>query len=425
MPVEAVFAVKLIVSFLLCGVIAGVLHWRARLEPLLVPHQNWVLAGLVVAMRVVPFVAVFLVLNETPRGDIGFFYGKATLAARGKLVYRDFWSFHSPVFSYILAIPLFFWHSPKALVLLMGIGDVVCLWLTHRFYAARQPDAFWRSVVYLLLPGPLIICLLGGQEDIWLWGFGLWAMLIWQRSGQGFVVGLVMALGLLTLKITFVLIVLPMVILMQPFGQKQAFLGTLLLVGIPALLLLYSQLGWLFLMPVQHADLPFSPNLVSVLRPLADDFLGNTPIKTLNLAGMVLTLSLAGWAGYRFRHKPLARAFPALWIITFGGLMLFQTSAMAYYLYVYMLAIVFELTDFTKLRSVALLLFINLLVVSQPYIYIKLNQPKFTSLAMLGNPALLLEYALEVLFVGCVIAYIRLAWLRLQRLQATDSELSL
>lgn len=412
-PVELVFAVKVVATLGLSGAIALLLRYRSRLEAGLQTRQSVVLISLVIAMRVVPFVLVYGVLNETPRGDIPFFYWKAALAQQGKLVYRDFWSFHSPLFAYILALPLYVWHSPKAIVLLIGLGEVLCVWLTYRFYRTTQSDAFWKTVVYLLLPGPLIICLLGGQEDIWLWGFGLWAVRVWQRTGSAFGVGLVMALALLTLKVTFVLIVFPVFFLMQ---QRTPFVGALLAVGLPAVLVLYAGLGWLFLMPVQHAELPFAPNLVSVLRPLTGGWLAGVPIRTLNWIGMSLTLLLATFTGWWFRRKPLDRVFPALWIITFGGLMLFQPSAMAYYLFVFLLAIVFELTNLTNGRQVGMLLVFNLLVVVQPFVMTYSGQPMFNSPAMLREPLYLLEYGLELAFIGCLLYYLRQAWLRLSAL---------
>jgi len=411
MPVTTVFTVKLIVSLFLYLAVWLTVHYHRQLQPLVENRQGIILTGLLFALRVVPFVVVFLVLNETPRGDIPFFYWKANLAHQGKLVYRDFWSFHSPVFSYILALPLFLWNNPKALVALMGLGEAICLWLTYRFYRKTAPiDAFWKAVVYLLLPAPLIICLLGGQEDIWLWGFGLGGILLWQRRNSAFRLGLLMALALLTLKITFILIVFPLFFLIQ---AKIRFVGALIAVGVPALGLCYLIFGWEFLMPVQHAELPFAPNLSTVLRPFSFGLIERIPLKLLNQLGMVLTLSVAGYTGWRFRGKPLEKVFPGVWVITFGTFMLVQPSAMAYYLFLFLMVLVFELTSLTNPRQVLLLLAINLIVVIQPFVFVYLGQPFFNDFKALGQPLYLLEYALELAFVGCTLVYIRRAWRRL------------
>lgn len=411
MPVTTVFAVKLFVSFFLCVAAWLTVRYHRSLQPFVENREGLILTGLLLAVRVVPFVAVFLVLNETPRGDIPFFYWKADLAHQGKLVYRDFWSFHSPVFSYILALPLFLWNSPKAIVALMGLGEAICLWLTYRFYQKTAPaDAFWKAVVYLLLPAPLIICLLGGQEDIWLWGFGVGGILLWQRSGSAFRLGLLMALSLSTLKITFILIVFPLFFLIQ---DKIRFIGALLTVGIPALGLCYLLVGWEFLMPVQHAELPFAPNFSTVLRPFSFGLIERLPLKLLNQLGMGITLSVAGYVGWKFRAKPLEKVFPGVWIITFGTFMLVQPSAMAYYLFLFLVVLVFELTTLTNPRSLLLLLAINLLVVIQPFVFVYLGQPLFNDFKTLSQPSYLLEYTLEVAFVGCTLVYLHQAWERL------------
>ncbi len=411
MPITTVFTVKLIVSFFLCVAVWLTGRYHRQLQPFVENKQGLILTGLLLAVRVVPFVVVFLVLNETPRGDIPFFYWKADLAHQGKLVYRDFWSFHSPVFSYILALPLFLWNSPKALVALMGLGEAICLWLTYRFYRQTAPvEAFWKAVTYLLLPAPLIICLLGGQEDIWLWGFGVGGILLWQRTGSAFRLGLLMALALLTLKITFILIVFLLFFMIQ---DKIRFVAALLTVGIPALGLCYLIFGWEFLMPAQHAELPFAPNLSTVLRPFSFGRLERIPLKLLNQLGMAITLSVAGYTGWKFRGKPLEKAFPSVWVITFGTFMLVQPSAMAYYLFLFLVVLVFELTSLTAPRQVLLLLTINLIVVIQPFVFVYLGQPLFNDFNALSQPLHLLEYALEVAFVGCTLAYIHRAWRRL------------
>jgi hypothetical protein len=414
MPVLLVFLVKLVVTVLLSAAVWFTIRYRTRLQSLVETREGLIIALLLVALRVVPFVAVFLVLNETPRGDIPFFYWKADLAHQGKLVYRDFWSFHSPLFSYLLALPVFLWNSPKVIVALMGVGEAICVWVTYRFYRRADPrGAFWKSVVYLLLPAPLIICLLGGQEDIWLWGFGVWAVMASRGGRDAFRVGMVLALALLTLKVTFVLIVFPLFFLLR---DKVRFTGALLAVGVPALAVCYFVFGWLFLMPVQHADLPFSPNFVSILRPFTFGWLERVPLKYLNWFGMALTISVASLAGWRFRDKPLDRVLPALWVVTFGTFMLVQPSAMAYYLFLILIVLVFELTDLTNTRQVALLLLVNLLVIVQPFVYVYLGQPQFNRFSALTDSWNGLEYALEVAFVACVTTYVGRAWQRLEKI---------
>jgi len=363
-------------------------------------------------------VIIYLVLNELPRNDVPFFYEKATKALQGGMVYRDFWSFHAPLFAYLIAVPLWFWHSPKAIVLLMLLVEGLTVWLTYRFYRRRNPEAGLLAMLYFILPAPLVICLLGGQEDIALWLFGLLTMQVAYRkenraSGAGFAIGLIMAAALLTLKLTFVMIAFPVFFILR---DKLRWIAGLAIVGIPALVILYSLMGWLFLMPVQHGELPFSPNLSTVLRPFLGVIFNELPLKTLNWVAAVSTIGLLSAAGYRFRNLPYATAFPAIWVMAFGLFMLLQPSAMAYYVFIYLVAAVFELTPLNNTRRLALLLLINLLVVIQPFVFVYLDQPYFNSFRQLNSPLLILEYALEVATVGCVAAYVWLAYRHLVEL---------
>jgi hypothetical protein len=402
-----VFTAKFIFSLLLSGLIWLVLRYRTALDARVRGHEiRWLLA-LWVLMRLVPFGGIFLLLGEAPRGDIPFFWSNATDALQGKLVYRDYISYHAPLFTYLLALPLRLWADARALVALMVLGEALTLGVTYRFYERTRGGAFWPTAVYLLLPAPLIICLLGGQEDIWLWGFGVASAGVYHRTRDAFRTGLVLASALLVLKVTFVFILLPAFFLLPRRGR---LVGALLAVGVPTLGLLYALMDWAFLMPVQQGALLFSPNLWSVLRPVLDPLFEWFELKQLNFVGLLFTVLTSAWAGYRFRYLPYDRALPALWIIAFAAMALFQPSAMAYYLFTYLLAVVFELIDLRQSCDVLALLVLNLLVISQPFLYTQLDTPIFRDASFLSRPLLLLEYGLEVAFVAMQVWLLRRAW---------------
>src|SRR5690606_31793262 len=119
MAIITVFYIKLIICFFLT---VGV-YFLVRKKDLLVRWQQgqdkvYFLSGFLI-FRVIPWIVVFLVANQEPRGDIPFFFGKAIHAKVGEMVYRDFWSYHAPLFPYIISMPLFIWHTAKAIVALM------------------------------------------------------------------------------------------------------------------------------------------------------------------------------------------------------------------------------------------------------------------------------------------------------------------
>ncbi len=408
-----VFAAKFIFAVLLSLALFVLLRYRPRLEPLVAGREGTLLTGLWVVFRLVPFWAIFLFLGEAPRGDIPFFWSNATDALAGKVVYREYISYHAPLYTYLLALPIRLWADTRALVVLMMLGEALCLWVTNRFYRQTRSNAFWPALTYLVMPAPLIICLLGGQEDVWLWGFGVASAWVYLRTRDEFRTGLILAGALLVLKVTFVFVLLPAFFLLP---RKGRFLAALAVVGVPTLAVLYGLMEWKFLMPVQQGALLFSPNLWSVLRPLIDPLFEQFELKRLNFIGLVFTVLTGTYAGYRFRHLPYPRALPAVWIIAYAAMTVFQPSAMAYYLFTYLLAVVFELIDLRRSRDVLALLILNLLVITQPFVYTRLETPVFDTFAKLRQPLFALEYALEVAFVGMQFWLLRRAWQHLTRL---------
>ncbi|WP_128545945.1 hypothetical protein [Larkinella soli] len=423
-PVVLVFAAKVAVSLLLTLLVLLFVRFRSAVLAYVQAREDSVLGLTFTVFRLIPFILIYLVLDELPRNDVPFFYEKATKALEGQMVYRDFWSFHAPLFSYLIAVPLWLWHSPKAIVLLMLLVEGTTVWLTYRYYRTHNPEAILLAILYLILPAPLVICLLGGQEDIALWLFGLLTMGVARRRGQsgkgaGLSIGLIMAVALLTLKLTFVMIAFPVFFLLK---DKIRWIAGLALPGIPALVILYALMGWLFLMPVQHGELPFSPNLSTVLRPLIGVFFNEIPLKTMNWVAALATIGLLSATGYRFRNLPYAAAFPSVWIVAFGLFMLLQPSAMAYYVFIYLIAVIFELTPLNDGRRIGLLLAVNLLVVIQPFVFVYLDQPFFNSFGQIDTGLRLVEYLLEVATVGCVGAYVWLAYRRLRQLEKEPTD---
>jgi hypothetical protein len=257
--------------------------------------------GLLVC-RLLPFIAIYLVLHQTPRGDVPFFWGKATVAYKWGLVYRDFASYHAPLFSYIITLPLLLWYSSKAIVLLMVLIEAAIVWGTYRTYRTIKTDTLKSVVLYLVLSGPMIMVILGGQEDIWLWGIAVWMLYYYRRTkDDGLGLGTRFSVGLLTIKVTFGFWLFPLWFLLKKQGM---FLLGMIVVGVPSLVLLYAVMGLDFLMPLQMTANLLTPNLFTVFRPLITAISGHGPdLAFFSWAGLALTLSVATWITYQARNK--------------------------------------------------------------------------------------------------------------------------
>lgn len=354
----------------------------------------------ILILRIIPFVLIYVVLNQTPRGDVPFFWGKATVAYDWKLVYRDFASYHAPLFAYIITLPIALWYTPKAIVLLMVLIEAFIVWGTYRTYKNKTPNALKSIMLYLLLSGPMVMVLLGGQEDIWLWGVAVWMLYYFQRTQhEGFGLGTRFAVGLLTIKATFVFWLFPLWLLLK---KRWQFLWGMVVIGVPSLAVLYWAMGFDFLMPLQMTTNLLTPNLFTISRPLLTAILGHAPdLPTFSWISLAFTMSAAMWLTYQIRHKPLRQSLPLAFLATYISMTFFQSTSVGYYAFTYMLPLVFELIDWKKRQDVAVLLFFNALLVVQPFLFTHLNSPTYDDISVLTHPLYLLEYTFQILNVAC------------------------
>ena len=402
MPILTVFYVKLLLNLALTAAIVWVLlkpelfyRWQ-RQQEMLVFSAGFLL------FRLLPWIGIFLILGEDPRGDVPFFFYKAEAAKLGGFVYRDFWSYHAPLFAYIISLPLWLWHNSRVIVLLMVVVETAILWLTYRTYKSQKSNALQLTYLYWLLPAAFMYILVDGQEEVWFWGA---ALLMWRytrRHPQNYEigVGVLFALALLTIKVTFIFFLFPLMIIVK---RPVRLLVTMAAIGVPVLAFLYWQIGDLFLRPIRHTEQLMTPNLFSILRPFVELFITFDPKEStmLNWIGLVFTLLIPSYMAYRSRGRAVADLIPGLFVATFVCMMIFQASAPGAYLIAFLITVVFELIDIKNPWHIMVLLALSWLTVVQPFVYVYNGQPSYTTFGMLGTPIYLLEYSLQVLNVAC------------------------
>jgi hypothetical protein len=398
---EVVFLNKLILSVVLTACMAVVLRFETPLRALLSKHPLFSFGLVFSLLRLLPFLIIFIWVGFEPRSDVPMFFESARAAQQGLFVYRDFESAYSPLFAYFTALPLYCWYSPEAIILLMIVIEGFCLWFTYRYFNTQS--ALFYSLIYLLLPAPFVLVVLGGQEDLWMWAFVLWA--IWASRKPNFELGLgvILGLGLLSTKALFVLL-LPGVFLFV--NHRFKLVVGLLLVGIPALLVMYWQSGLLFLSPIQQANDPRTPNIWSILHPLTDGLIPLGP-KYLNWIGLLSILTLSSFMGLRMRQRvAFGSFFPVYFIVTYVWLMVIQQSSLANYAYIYLMPLLFWHSRLQSTVHWFTLCLFNVVVVIQPPVWWGLGMPCFHTLAELTKPVHLLEFILEILLVLCLIKFL-------------------
>lgn len=401
----SVLALKGGLSLLLCLLFVVAVRYKLLILKLTNQNQTAWFWLLVLGLRLIPFGVVYVVLNQSPRSDVPMFYEAASSAKQGLFVYRDFESAYSPLFAYLTAIPLLVWNSPKAIVLLMLFVEVMVLWFTFRFQ--QSSDSLLKTLLYLLLPAPFVLIVLGGQEDIWMWGFGLLSMWAWQKKSDELWLGIIFGMALIVTKALFILI-LPAIFFFV--RHKIRFVLGLLIIGIPTLVFMYYYSELLFLSPIQQANDPRTPNIWTILHPLTNGFIPLGP-KYLNWIGLLSILVITIFATFKLRKSTIYEGFlPLMWTLTYGVMMIVQQSSLSNYAFIFLMPMLFSLIDITDRNTRVILLLFNLAVVIQPPIWWGLNMPLFHHLSDLFVPIHGVEYILEITVIACLLYLLSSSW---------------
>lgn len=386
-------------------------------------HHILTLWGSFIALRLIPFVLIYLVLDYIPRNDTDFFYHKALAVLQGKLVYRDFLSYHGPLFSYLISLPLHIWNNAKVLILFMALIEFVIVVATYRYYRPTYKNALLMSVLYYALPLPLMSIVLCSEEDVWFWGLGLLTLAVTHRQNSSFWIGILWGLGMIVIKSMLIVLLVPLFFLVR---DKVRYVAGLALIGIPSLVILYLIMGDKFLMPIQHSGNHMPPNFVSVTQPVLSGLYDHFTLPQLNTISLLITLSVASYVAIRYRHLGYQRVFPTFFIFTFGFFMMAQPSAPGFYLFIYMIVILFELVELDDRKFIYQLLLLNVLTVVQPISGILYTgNIMYNSWSLvLSTPGRMFDYGIQVVEVYLFIVVIRRSLSRLENMKQSTIDSS-
>lgn len=322
--------------------------------------------------------------------------------------------YHAPFFPYIISVPLFFWQNPKALVLFFLIGEFITLQLTIRYLKLfiNSEKVIYLSNLYLLLPAPLIIVLLGGQEDICLWGVFVSGLIIYFKSKNIVYLGLILSILLIALKFTAVIIFIPLFFMLEIKDKIKLVFS----VAIPTFLtlgLFYFKVGDDLFMFIKHTEDPYSPNLYSVSSPVFSTLYQHFNLTQLNWIFLLLLFALLAFVGFSFKKLPLPEALPYVWIISFGLFNVLLPASMLYYTFIYLIAIWFYLVKQDSKINLLIFLIFNTLIITQPYLFVKQGGIIQSNFSFFTNKIQIIEYFTELLSVVLILFYCFQSWKKL------------
>ncbi len=405
----SIVVIKVVLSLLLLLAAGGVL-WRKEFLQKRLADKNvprWLTLGWVL-FRLLPFVVVYIAAGIAPTSDVNGFWDEGSKASQGMVVYRDFWSPYSPLYAYYLGAWLKIWYDPRMIVLGMTIMDALALWVSWYLYRTRLSGAefLYKALLYYLLPGSLILCVVGAQEDVWMWLFVIVAYLYRQRTGRVEVYALVLAVALLLTKAIFVLILVPLFFLEK---DKVRFVLVMAAVGGLSLAILYPLVGWEFTQPLDEADTLRAPNVLSVLNPWFFNHLG-VGQKIWNWVGLVVSVGAGVWTSWRFRAAGFPELISRTWVALYATMMVIQQSAYSNYIFLFLIPLVFFVVDWRSKTQVGLLLLFNFLCVVHPSYWWRLGMPKYLVPSDIwSSPVLALDYLMQAAIVGLTGYFVWLA----------------
>lgn len=397
---------SLVKTIIVIGLTATVLLLfanRWRVGPFLQRNERVTTCTTFVLLRLVPFLCVYVVLNQEPRNDVEFFYRKAEAALQGQLVYRDFLSYHAPLFGYLISLPLLLWHNARVLVLLMAVMEFIIAKATLRRYRTTADAPVVWFVLYYLLPLPFVAMVLCGQEDLWMWGLCLLSLALAPGRRFSLRLGMLWGVGMLTIKFMLIVFLIPVFFIVP---NRFQYVAGLLLVGLPSMAILYALVGMDFLMPIQHSSLPMTPNLVSVLRPVLGAWFEQISLTCLNWAGLLVTIGGVSFVGHRFRSVGCARLLPLLYVFTFS---LFMVCLPGFYLFTHALPLVFVvLSEGLGKRAWPAFAVLNVLIVVQPILSVIYNkQDLYNEWSLVNGPVEWADYLMQCVEVGLLLHLLR------------------
>lgn len=406
-----VIVAKTIVSLICISLVGILLAYRTAIEQWIARQNERLLLGCVwVATRLVPFIVIFVIIGFTPFSDLDGFYNQAREAVQLKMVYRDFYCMYSPFFPYVNALALGFWMDKKAIIFIMILIEGGALWTTNRYYRALLPSSerIFKSLIYLLLPGSLVFCVFGGQEDEWMWFLLISAYLVWQRTKRVEWFGVGLVVGFMFTKAVFILVG-PALLFLVPKPVK--WIVAAVVAGVLCLGALYYFTEFLWLeQPLHEAATLRAPNWLSILNPLTFGML-HAGAKGWNWLGLLTTVGVGVGLAYRLQKVDFVRAFSAVFVVVYGTMMVVQQSAYSSYIFIFLLPLTFVWVDFSNRKEIVMFLLFNVLSVVHPSLWWRLKSPYYSSpAAIFAQPMYILDYILQVGVVICTIYFLRMVW---------------
>jgi hypothetical protein len=412
-----VLVLKVLLASFLTLIIVVAYFMRQRYPVVqVILNRRGVLLLLIALLRLLPFTLIFLVVNIGAQSDVtAYFWPQATSALSGEVIYRDFVSHYAPFFPYLLAAAVSIWYDPRAIILLMILIESSILLTTHQIYTSQRAANHrgFAAFIYLCLPLPWMMIVLGGQEDIWLWGAGI---LIYSliRARHTAWAGVTTSLAFLSTKALFAIAALPLfAIVPNRRPWINGFVLTTLAFSVPLWMIVETAIT----MPLREGSSVSPPNLWFTMNTLLGDVfpLGSSHFSIASLAFIMI---LGTWVAWTYRRSILTdvTCFFSTWVLIFVLVLLLSPKSLTNYIAIFMMPLAYLLQNHqVGVWQTSAVLLLNLIGSIQSSFWYRLGGPSPAQLATLDAPSYAIEIAMEavMLLILVWLAYQCVCWIRL------------
>ena len=355
--------------------------------------------------RLMPFLVVYILAGFSAESDVATcFWPQAVGAISGQVPYRDFESFFGPLFPDLLGVSVILWRDPRAIILWMTLLEAVTIALTLRASGLVRPGlARTRFLLCCFLaPGPLLLEVIGGQEDFLLWSFGL---LVWIAAARSRDV-LASSITTAAMLCTKALFLLPLAGFFGLARSRAKFLAVIMPAGVVTVLVLWWLTGSAFLSTLGQSGNISPPQIWIILHFLS---LGQIPAGTPSISFSVIALLLlAAFVGGSWRADAIKKSFSTIaagWTLLFALLMLLSPKSQGAYFANFALPCLCLVLD--RPRLLAVWIFAGALAVIEPSMFYRFGEQLPTSFTALHGAAGALDITLQAMLVA---AFATLAW---------------
>jgi hypothetical protein len=318
-----------LVFALTCSLLAAFVMRRPLVDRLSAGAFTVAATSTLALARIAMYVGVLIIMAVPAQSDVLTYYSLAKSALAGLMPYRDFFNGYGPLFPTAVSMPVAIWDSPKSIIFLSLVIEVLALpvWIAAGRKVFPERVVRGAATLYILSPLAAISVALSGQNHVWL-SLALASSLYFAADRRDAASGLVFGAGVVLAK--FLSLLHAPVLLALAHKRWHWLVGFACL---PVLVYgaLFSQGVSLVNQMAYHASDHSSGNLPFLLTLFGIDVEAAGPNRVYNIVGLLTLVAVIATVFARYRRLSAEQSIYSV-VLLLLTLMLVSRKAFTGYL---------------------------------------------------------------------------------------------